>query len=351
MKKEILLNEKTNARNSNIELLRIVSMIFIMLYHIAIYSNMIDDNRFLYNIFLPLGPLGNDIFVLISGYYLINKKITLKKILKLWFEVFFYSVSCVCVLKIFIPKIEISIGDFLPIIFAGYAFISNYFIMYLLSPFMNKAIKSLGKKNSGNLFKVIILLSFLCSFTKINLLISGVIKFIIFYFIGAYIQLYGIKFLENAKNTKIFMYMIASALIFYGLYICYATNIFPKAIYFDTKEMQIMTLVFSILIFYLFKNIKLNNNYILNWIAKCSLAVFLIHDNYRVRDFLWKILYFDIGKVQNMKYIILVVLSIWIIACLCEIFRKSIEKIIFNKKTDKLINKLELKFEKYFIVE
>ena len=254
-------------------------------------------------------------------------------------------------LKIFIPNIEISIGDFLPIIFTRYGFISNYFIMYLLSPFMNKAIKSVEKKNLDNFFKVIIFISCLCSFTYISNLISGISKFIIFYFIGAYIQLYGIKFLENENKTKIFMYMIISALIYSCMYIWSSTNLLSKVVTFDTREMQITILAFSILIFYLFKNIKLGNNYILNWIAKCSLAVFLIHENYMVRYFLWRTLYFDIGKVQNLKYIILVVLAIWIIACLCEIVRKLIEKIIFNKKTDKLINKLDLKFEKYFIVE
>ena len=78
-----------NQRNSNLELLRILSMVFIVSCHFAgggfgdynlVISNL--NNYFIY--FLDLfGKVGVDIFILISAYFMINSKFTLKKLLVL----------------------------------------------------------------------------------------------------------------------------------------------------------------------------------------------------------------------------------------------------------------------------
>ena len=68
-------------RNSNFELLRLVSMVFIVLYHILLYIITEIDNAILYKaIWIPL-HVGVICFVLISGYFHI--KPSLRGIVKL----------------------------------------------------------------------------------------------------------------------------------------------------------------------------------------------------------------------------------------------------------------------------
>ncbi len=76
-------------RQSNIELLRIISMILIVAHHFSVHggfdfsSTSFSVNR-LYIQFLAMGgKIGVDIFVIISGYFLItSNKINIAKVLK-----------------------------------------------------------------------------------------------------------------------------------------------------------------------------------------------------------------------------------------------------------------------------
>ena len=67
------------VRNSNIELIRIISMLFIVVSHYTVHNGVdnttlsLGINRFLLEI-TTLGNIGVILFVLISGYYLIEQR-------------------------------------------------------------------------------------------------------------------------------------------------------------------------------------------------------------------------------------------------------------------------------------
>lgn len=71
-------------RNSNFEILRIISMIMIIAHHYAVHGFVSNDleysfNRYIVGILSLGGKLGNTIFILISGYFMVNSRITKKK--------------------------------------------------------------------------------------------------------------------------------------------------------------------------------------------------------------------------------------------------------------------------------
>src|SRR5574344_1877581 len=86
-------------RQSNIELLRILAIIMITLHHFSLYlglynnSNLGMEKNIFGIVLFSLGKIGVNIFIIISGYFLIDSKSNIKKIIKLWLEVLFYSVS------------------------------------------------------------------------------------------------------------------------------------------------------------------------------------------------------------------------------------------------------------------
>ena len=88
MEKQVEL-KKPKIRESNIELLRILAMIMIIAHHFACHSNFdfplteVTFNRVWIQFMHLGGKIGVDVFVLISGYFLINQKeIKVNKVLK-----------------------------------------------------------------------------------------------------------------------------------------------------------------------------------------------------------------------------------------------------------------------------
>ena len=84
-------------RQMNFELLRIISMIFILLHHYSLKGGLlsienITTNKFIGEFIYIGGKVGVVIFILISGYFLIDKKYKFKNLFKVILEVFFYSI-------------------------------------------------------------------------------------------------------------------------------------------------------------------------------------------------------------------------------------------------------------------
>lgn len=81
-------------RQSNIELLRIIAMMLIVMHDLCLYAwpaNTILPVEILRNLLIPSGKIGVDIFVLISGYFLSRGSIHFLSIVKLLFQAWFYA--------------------------------------------------------------------------------------------------------------------------------------------------------------------------------------------------------------------------------------------------------------------
>ena len=85
-------------RQSNIELLRIIAILIIIGHHFAIHGKLYEYtdisfvNRIWMQFLLLSGKLGVSLFVLISGYFLIEMpRLKVEKLVKLWLQIFTYS--------------------------------------------------------------------------------------------------------------------------------------------------------------------------------------------------------------------------------------------------------------------
>lgn len=155
-------------RDSNIELLRIITMFLIVLYHLCRhgFSEYLYDYSFSFNnLFIKtvshMGGFSNCVFLMISGYYLVDARFSWKKVVKLIFQCFFVSLFIGTLLFIFkIPSVisEINIGEELiarPLTFSEYKrylqpfkyslnwFTTIYLPFYLFSPFLVTIVKNI----------------------------------------------------------------------------------------------------------------------------------------------------------------------------------------------------------------
>ena len=113
---------QTNNRNIGLDALRIISMIMVLTLHYLGKGGLLDRNNTseIYNIIYllleTLSIVAVNCFILISGYFLCKSEFKLKKFLKLWGEVIFYSII-IYVIFVIIGIEKISISNLVRIIF------------------------------------------------------------------------------------------------------------------------------------------------------------------------------------------------------------------------------------------
>ena len=356
-------------RNSNIEILRIISMLFIVVSHYTVHNGVLNSslpiglNRLLLEI-TTLGNIGVIIFVLITGYYMIKQKsFKLKKIVNLYFQVAFYSIIIYIlfiILKLEPISIRGIIKSFIPITFGQYWFVTAYFLLYIFSPFINKFLNNLSRKEHLNFIIIsIFIFSIVSTFTMQQLYGNEIIQFIIFYSMGAYLKKYPKNiFSENKKINKILLIittllLIGSVVIFdlFGKNISYTTYMFNRN--------SILSILFSLSLFNIFINKKSFTNNFINIIASCSFGVYLIHDNSLVRSVIWSNIFKNSNYIYSNFLIIHMLFTIIIVYIVCTIIeyirKNTVEKLItkmLNDKIDKIqlyvekkLNKIYLKFD------
>ena len=76
--KEIKEN-KMRERNSTIEMLRIFAMILVVMSHCAVHGGVVSNEAKISNWFYIGGEIGVAIFILISGYFMVDEKVSMKK--------------------------------------------------------------------------------------------------------------------------------------------------------------------------------------------------------------------------------------------------------------------------------
>ena len=317
----------------------------IVAHHYAIHGgfqldpSLLTVNKVFYYFLVYAGKIGVNLFVLISGYFLINSNFKVKKAVKLWIEVTFFSVMIYLYFILF-KQYPFGLKDllksFFPIMYGTYWFATTYFALYLFSNYLNKLIKSISKKALYNLIWILIVLeAFLPTFFMASIASSYLLWFILLYCIAAYIKLYDPILLQKKGYLKssILLYLLliatASFIDILGNKIPFLEN-FPT--HFSNLETPTMLLM-SILIFVGFKNLNIKSSNIVNTITTCSFGVYLIHDNSIVRHYLWIDLFKNYTHYDSSLFIVYAIFTILLVFILCTllsgIYYFFIEKIIW----------------------
>ena len=361
-------SKKTMYRNSSIELLRIISMVMIMFHHFAYHGNFewnyneITIPHLWYNFILMGGKVGVNIFVLISGFFLIENTERLfqpKKLLKFWGQVVFYSITTYflsIVLQINNFDIKQIIKICFPITYPGWWFASTYFMLYLIHPFLNKLLHDLNK----NVYQYLILLLVLCwsiipTLTTQLFESNSLLWFITLYVIAGYAKIYG--FNERLKSKHYFFLFLIVLVCSYLISVSFLVlgtkrnELAVHAIDFFGME-RFPILLMALFLFMTFSKLKIKYNKWINVIASATFGVYLIHDSSYIRYYIWWNI-FKINQYQEslflIPYSILVVFIIYVLCTGIEMVRKVLLErpyIIFvNKYVNLLINPLNKIYE------
>ena len=305
---ETLTNKKALKRDSNFELLRILAIFCIISFHCAWEGGfeypVFCFNKFLVESFHMLGELGVNLFILISGYHMICGTFKWKKLFALLLEVQFYNwlcvFLCVCFGTLTLDKRTV-FTNFFPIAEYKYWFATVYILLYLFSPYINRLLLSLSKKQFRNL--LLLCLGIFCIFptfygalkndTETLFYYNRFIWLLIVYMIGAYIRRYPpVKYVSPLK------WLGVSALIFafmeISIYILEHFQPFFQKIgivggnYF-WRPNTIPLAALSVSLFLCFRFLKVKPLKAVNLLASTTFGIYLLHDG-QLNFYMWQVL-------------------------------------------------------------
>lgn len=340
-------------RKSNFEMLRIIAMIMILFFHFARHGGFQYENtdlsfpRFWHNFIMMDGKTGNNIFILISGYFLITNKsctVNWERVLKLWGQVFFYSImihlisfvlesngfNVVALIK------AIVLGTF-PITFNTWWFASTYFVLYILHPYLNAFIYSL-EKNTFQKY-LLITLFFWCivpTVTGLSYQSNNLLWFITLYCVAAYVRLYGDSFCANKKIylwgwliSTLVRYLLSCTLTVLGTNFLFAAN---NIRHFNSQQ-SVFTFLSAFFLFMFFEKLEIGYCKWINKIASATFGVYLLHDSAYIRSLLWEEIFTNTA-IQNSGFIIVysfvVVSLIFAVCTFLELLRQATFGKIFS---------------------
>lgn len=273
-------------RQSNLELGRIIAMIMILNLHCNRVPGFCETMPFLLSeCFRKATSIcAVNFFVLISGYFGI--KCCTKSIFNLLFQLYFY------VFLGYAIALSIGISDYNPNtlfqrlfgLYFSYWFIWSYFLLIIISPFLNKYINRCNNK-------WLIISTFTIWLFSLYTDIFRLPLFIVLYMFGNLLRrLYDekSKLMSHKRISYLLAYFACALIITLSTYFLIVEKgyIHPQLIdsVFAWNYINPIIILEAICLFVFVKSFNFQNNKI-NFVAKSVLAIYLIHQHPDFRDY------------------------------------------------------------------
>ena len=356
----------SKVRDSNFELLRVISMFWIVLFHVILYIGEIPNKgvSIILEFIQLMIVIHVNLFVLITGYFQSKSTFKQSRIWSLVNATMFYKIIIVIILTclgiINLNSLEL-FNDLSIFNIDQYWFIRTYIYLYILSPFINKFIESLDKKSYLNLLIILFCLFSIIPFITANRGFSNngftLYNFIYIYLIGAYIKKYPLdksNILKKCskKSLQIILFSLFIICPLLNFLLTYASqyliginsitdDIFSNFYLMRYDYSHPIVIIQSISFFLLFSLINFKSK-IINNVSKLTLGIYLIHENRFIREPLYKITGISDGVADSYSFILYVIIISLIIFVTCgfiEKIRQILFKFIYNRNLSFKIRK------------
>ncbi len=353
-------------RNSNLELLRIVSMLYIVCFHTFRYTSTCNFNTIqmiIYHCVRWYGLLGVNCFLLLTAYFSIGRDIKTLRLIPMIMQTMFYCIALFACRIIYDLLTGVSdIGNDLlsieatalvsPLWANRYWFITAYIFLYLMIPFLNDIIKSMSASAYKHFIIALSIFIFLYQSLPQTFANTSVICDFIWV---SYVYLVMGYYKIHASKSIFFRHPLKAFLITYAVFVFSKTILseikLPYSVSYilehstgSSYRYSPVMLILALGLFYSFNQLNLHSKTI-NSIAACVFGVYLFHENknFHVCELLYKTLYkpftnaINIAPITDFVYMLLMLILIFISGTLIEMLRKLLfAKSIEKKACEKL---------------
>lgn len=361
-------------RDSNIELLRIIAAIGVIILH---YNNPIIGGGFAFvklqglsDYFLTLMEsifiCAVDLFVLISGYFLSKKNSrNAFRVFELFFQAILYTLAFYLI-SIVIGNNTFSIkrlfGCFIPTNW----FVTLYAVLFLISPFINIAYNSLSKSSKKlmiwlmvvlfSLYPTLVdILSALCHKQFYGLSSIGmygsqygytIINYVLMYLIGCYLadtELKNDMGLKN-KESKGLIRIVINLLVVIAIITLWSRVDLVIGYEVERTAWEYcnpLVIYEAVLVFMLFRKLKIKSGFI-NKIASCTFSVYLAHEHFLPFLQIEKYIKMD-SLIITVIHLILSVIVVFILCMIVDLIYKCLFVKILDACKDRMPN-MDIKY-------
>lgn len=363
-------------RFANIELLRIIAMLFVIVLHYLGKGGTLlawGDDNFTVNSYVAwaveaFALVAVNVYVLISGYFLVDSQFKIMRIIKLWMQVFFYSAG-IWLLFLALGNVPADYNGaywysmfLMPITSQHYWFASSYLFLCLLAPFLGVAARKMSKKQLRTCIVVLLLL--FSRVWRILLPMSaaiddrgyGICWFVCLFMIAAYIRMYVP--ITGKWIKPLLVYVVCAMLLFFSLPVI---GSFTQAIGKMTQYYNVLyeynapfTIIGAVALFLAFRNINISyekTEKIINWFAAGTFGVYLLHEHTLLRG-AWH----EIWKVDKyystplfIVHMIVVVVCVFLLGCFIDWLRRllfaGITRVFHLQVINEKISKIDFLFD------
>lgn len=280
----------TKVRDSNMELLRIVAMVLVMIVHAdfrALHVPTVEETvmapvssmmRFLVE---SLSIISVTVFVLLSGWYGI--KVRAGRLCEFVFQVAFFALACfgVALLTGHASLDVAAMRHLLLLDHYDYWFFKSYLIMYILAPVANAFFEKASKREVEVLLVLFFSIQTLWGWLSkgaggFNYGYSG-LSFLGLYMLARYVRLYP-GWLSRLNRNRYLLIYVTIAVVNAVMAYVFIRSGNPK-LEGMLRHYTYPLAIFQALCFMLyFTKISLRSKFV-NWIAVSCFAIYLVHSN------------------------------------------------------------------------
>ena len=354
-------------RNYRIDFLRALSMFLIVVQHYVVWG-VKQSSHAVFNVnsisglcnytimegLYLLSCIGVNCFIMISGYFMINRyQYRWNSLIRLWITTVFYSVI-LYIISVYLSGSSIDkhalIECIVPIWSKQYWFISMYFGLMLIAPFLSLVATQISKKSYQFLLMIMFAMSFMIPYGKLYAGSTSIMWLSFVYLMAGYIRLHGVPNVI-ASHIKLISLMI---LILYSLGIAFSEFFMHTDFSNMAGTYQLHSLASDSPIFFLSLAIFIwtiqeshKSNCVLKWSVRISpfiLAVYLIHMNKYLYIFIWQLIIPETYHIPMAFHAIISCAMIFLICIIVDYLRNIIFKfILIDSAIKKLSSYIKLK--------
>ena len=295
-----------------------------------------------------------NIYVLISGYFLADSRWHLDKVFSLYLTVWLYSIFVPLSLGALgiVDLATLTLGDWqqllLPIEYEHYWFATAYVMMYILTPVLAIAVRSISRELlRGVIAGLVVLFSvlksvnpYLIPWDKYG---NDVLWLIVLFMIAGYIRRFGIPTSITAK-TRVLTYIFTSILIFAAeLILGVIVNRTGKLEYMMDMlcaNNHILVLLASVALFTAFIELRTDainkkTEKLILLLSSSTFGIYLLHENLLVRS-RWAS-WLGVDRLSNtvlkLLFLIISILVLFLVGTVIDRVRAGIFNMFTRKKT------------------
>ena len=309
---EIVDTKKTKVRQSGIELLRILMMLQVIFLHICLYGgyssiakhNLSGIHKAVFYLVYLSSRCPVYVYILIFGYFSVSSNKTLDsikgKIAKIYLPMLFYSLVIPFIGRIFglwrLSNIE-KVRAFFPFTSRIWYFMTLYLLVLILSPFLNKTLTALSKKEYTRLVIILFLMfsvwTVFAQLDQTNSIIrlnkifdydgKCLYGFVYMYVLGGFLRLH-IPCHKKAQYRYLFVFALLTLI---NAALCKFINGYSVI---STKNNNPFVVLQCVCLVLFFRDLKFKSK-VINCIAAVNLGVYMIHEHFLVRNKIWNDLF------------------------------------------------------------